>query len=979
MKKVLLLLLTAAMLIQSISVAAEDAGQLAAVETEGYSTLKGMGVVTANPEEGATRGEFVELVCRLVNITQKPKDSNGNWNENFYGEFESSLALIENDNQGRDRTKIFEDVTESDENYENILYAYIRGWIEGKNDSYFHPDEEITKTDAAKILVDMLGYKTVVEMKGGYPQGYISAASELGLFKGIKDTAEKATYNEIAAMIYNAFDVRVLKTKWDGANVELSNSESESFLNALMHVDYIRDRLTDNGVTAINGSTEISPQSAKIGNGIYNYRDVAVKKAGRKLIGQCVKAYYSIDDDSPEELIYVTADKKNTLLTIKAEELEGFQNGTFSYLSNNKTKTAKVTGGAYLIYNGIYQGSYGSETFDFDNGTITLATGGNDNYDLIIVEKYDSWYVEKLDTGRMILYNAAHDTDPDTNDIELDFSQAYEEETLSIEDQAGEEIAIADLGQYTAFDIARNANVVKMIVSNHVISEYQISNTYSEDGKPGISNGTEQYLFDEAFLRAEKQSSYSVGETTALVINSFGKILWIERNTNGYDLEIGYFLKGFEDVEGGEDACFIQLLDKNQTKKQYKLEEKVRFGDRDTVERTQYKKIGARLAIEETSGLTGFFAYRVNEQDCIDLIELPLTKRGGTNRLQVIYDNRNESDSSISIIKRGNGFAFIGEHIFFDNNTTIWATPGTGENYMDADYYKRITDLNYYDTSSKYRMIGYATNQDTLYAKWIDQTSATLEGVTMQTLDFFVVTDVSEGLDAYDKLSVILEGFEVYNSKVTAKTLYVNADEAKAISIYNLNNVDENTKRYDIKKGDIIKYVTGALENSPKDIVVMFNLYAQNPASPGGAPGMFPESSGIYDKNDMTFKNNPFGMDYVKLIKINPRDYLTMRRFMYGCVYSLTDHIAKITTQDLTQSRYMEQLGTDDEIYTETNISVGIYNFYTISISKKSIHVRVGMLDDVRPYTEYSRQCSKMLSVQATGVPMATFCINWEE
>ena len=78
----------------------------------------------------------------------------------------------------------FSDVTAETYGANAILRAAEIGLINGADGTAFRPDESITKSEAAKVFVSMLGYSEYAERKGGYPSGYLAMAQSLGIFDG---------------------------------------------------------------------------------------------------------------------------------------------------------------------------------------------------------------------------------------------------------------------------------------------------------------------------------------------------------------------------------------------------------------------------------------------------------------------------------------------------------------------------------------------------------------------------------------------------------------------------------------------------------------------------------------------------------------------------------------------------------------------------------------------------------------------------
>jgi len=47
------------------------------------------------------------------------------------------------------------------------------------------PADQITRAEAAKIIISYLGYAPLAEMQGSYPKGYIEQAKGLGILENV--------------------------------------------------------------------------------------------------------------------------------------------------------------------------------------------------------------------------------------------------------------------------------------------------------------------------------------------------------------------------------------------------------------------------------------------------------------------------------------------------------------------------------------------------------------------------------------------------------------------------------------------------------------------------------------------------------------------------------------------------------------------------------------------------------------------------
>lgn len=96
--------------------------------------------------------------------------------------------------------------------YINTAYAY--GLMAGYGGGYFGPEDEITYTQMAAVIMKALGYDCG---KMSWPTGVNSMGHTLGLFDNVKfvDYAAGCTRAHAAQMIYNAFDLNYVNHKAD--------------------------------------------------------------------------------------------------------------------------------------------------------------------------------------------------------------------------------------------------------------------------------------------------------------------------------------------------------------------------------------------------------------------------------------------------------------------------------------------------------------------------------------------------------------------------------------------------------------------------------------------------------------------------------------------------------------------------------------------------------------------------------------------
>jgi len=114
---------------------------------------------------------------------------------------------------------LFNDTSDSHWAFDYINVAKENGIINGDENGNFNPDSYITNEEIIKMIVCLIGYGEMAEMKSGYPAGYKAVASQIGITAGLTLKPETPAIREdVAVMISNALDIPVMAKKNDDAN-----------------------------------------------------------------------------------------------------------------------------------------------------------------------------------------------------------------------------------------------------------------------------------------------------------------------------------------------------------------------------------------------------------------------------------------------------------------------------------------------------------------------------------------------------------------------------------------------------------------------------------------------------------------------------------------------------------------------------------------------------------------------------------------
>ena len=120
---------------------------------------------------------------------------------------------------GEKRSCDFIDVSSKNPYFSSINYVSQVGIMNGYGNGLFLPDKDITYSEAVKTIITVLGYEPLAIQKGGYPQGYLNIANELGLILYPYAQDHNITGQELCDIIHKALDVPLMKQNGFGAIV----------------------------------------------------------------------------------------------------------------------------------------------------------------------------------------------------------------------------------------------------------------------------------------------------------------------------------------------------------------------------------------------------------------------------------------------------------------------------------------------------------------------------------------------------------------------------------------------------------------------------------------------------------------------------------------------------------------------------------------------------------------------------------------
>ena len=130
-----------------------------------------------NPYKTVTRAEMATIICRMLDETENLPNSTaftdvpiGHWANTYVGK------------------------------------ATELGIVNGYGGGKFGPSDFVTYEQAVTMIVRAIGYGKDAEDRGGYPDGFLNLAENLGLLEGISAQKNEALSRaDIAILLYNYY------------------------------------------------------------------------------------------------------------------------------------------------------------------------------------------------------------------------------------------------------------------------------------------------------------------------------------------------------------------------------------------------------------------------------------------------------------------------------------------------------------------------------------------------------------------------------------------------------------------------------------------------------------------------------------------------------------------------------------------------------------------------------------------------------
>lgn len=521
----------------------------------------------------------------------------------------------------------FSDVGKESEYGSAILTVKDGGVMNGVSSYEFAPESTITIRDAAVVFIRILGYQIWADSKGGYPNGYMQAATSLKLFNNITNPFDSMlTFGDLWTMADNVMETSVAEVSYGITDGTLSE---EIYVNknglTLLEKNFgctrykavveetfgdthsIRAEITeddDRGNAKYKAGHTLTLKASSAVN-IFAYdktpvyiwitdNDELVYITPQENCEIIYGTVYSVERDTNADASYNTKEITELALWDRAKDIRISEDGASFYKNGNK-----VTGKLHLTNEYVRvvtkDGEITSvETWDFTEGGIVTDI----NFKSIVFNRGDVTEaisgIEDFSKAILILNGEIRDIKELKKDALIDFRISPDKEEL---------IILASERKNT--DILESISDDEVQIGTLILKTANTVYTYSNDRGCFVEGDLLNYT----------------GSRVSAYVDSFGKVRYISTmGSVGSDSFIGYVM-GTQSPKGlikTKEILVANLDSADFTQKVYKVADSVNDSsyslltdsiDTKTAKSVFRFKVNAKGEITEFSGLKPYFGY----------------------------------------------------------------------------------------------------------------------------------------------------------------------------------------------------------------------------------------------------------------------------------------------------------------------------------------------------------------------------------
>lgn len=607
--------------------------------------------------------------------------------------FLTTMGIIENDNISEDdvvtraqfaiyinrftrmktviseKEPYFTDVPESYWAREDILSVCAGGFMQGTDDGRFLPDEPIILNDAARVILNTLGYTNYVDIMGGVD----AIAYQADLYDNISEPANMPlTYEALKMLMYNALHAETITVELSGGKTRYVPS-GKTMLYDRYKISYTKGVVAANEYLSVDGNRCVAGE-IRINNRNYT----AASDETDEMVGFNVVCYYTTVND--ERYVFAINKCDNKEVTLKFSDIDVVSEDRFIDSENKVYRMNTLTA---AIVNNVIADTWQQVRNAIDNhdGYITLIDNNKDNvYDVVNIQSYTDIYVESYDSEAFVVYGK--------NGEKFDFS-VYNDVLIKNKTRIMTKSDIQSGMILSVLIPLTNDYRAKIYVSQDKTTRKIVQKT--ENNKQLTSDTNE--IYNIADTASFAYGDITAGETYDLYLDYYGKIAWIKSCNQRSALE--YLISCFAEESG--ESCKIKIFTSGAEIEAYTVKNKVKIRKSDGTDDT-VSDSGLLKLLTGSSGKTQqqFIMYNINSKG--ELSEIYLLTEDLSKPFHKTPNDENVIKNQYMQVNNNFSCKFV-----LANTTKVFVVPKPQLNCTDPQYFS-IKPTTYITSSASHEL-----------------------------------------------------------------------------------------------------------------------------------------------------------------------------------------------------------------------------------------------------------------------------------
>lgn len=419
----------------------------------------------------------------------------------------------------------FTDVGYGSYYYNGIMAAYQLGYAKGRGDGTFGPEDHVSQKEFLTMVLRALGYEQKLINSNSYTIGMNSLTQDLKLLRKVTGRETDILNNGDAAMIlYNAMLANRLNITGIMEDRVFYTQAEITTLEDIYGINLYSGVVNETGRYNLSGDVKKENSTVRVGNTKFSDPDGKLDH----YLGRSVTIGVKNDDNNAVSLFWVN--EAEQIVTLPARDLvrsgADISGGVIKTLdAENHIETYSLSDTVDVLHNNAPYIDYKPEELFPSAGNITLIdNNGDDAYDVLCVNEYETYYVHGSYTHDDVF------TVVDGDDIEHSYNSDY----LSImmaEGYPGSASGVKK-GRVVTIAKAKGGEECSIII----YSEGKTGNI-TEISSEGVSVDGTSYSFAYGY---QPKEDLQVGAGTSVFVNADGEIIWLEddvlKNNSGWTL-----------------------------------------------------------------------------------------------------------------------------------------------------------------------------------------------------------------------------------------------------------------------------------------------------------------------------------------------------------------------------------------------------------------------------------------------------------